>query len=56
MLGQSLNMVTYHRQYNLLKNLMGSSNQTKEALREKNDLLHNHDGNLLGKMFRNRIL
>ena len=54
MVGQSSNMVTYHRRYNLLNNLMGSSNQTKEALRES-DLLQKHDGNL-GKKFRNHIV
>ena len=54
MVGQSSNMVTYHRRYNLLNNLMGSSNQTKEALREY-DLLQKHDGNL-GKKFRNYIV
>ena len=56
MMGQSSNMLTYHRQYNLLDNLMGSSNQTKEALRKKKDLLQRHDGNLLGKKFRNHIV
>ena len=48
-LGQSSNTVTQHRRYNLLNNLMGSSNQAKEVLREKKDLLQKHDGNLLGK-------
>ena len=49
-------MVAYHRRYNLLNNLMGSSNQAKEAWREKKDLLQKHDGNLLGKKFRNEIV
>ena len=52
----SSNMLTYHRQYNLVDNLMGSSNQTKEALRKKKDLLQKHHGNLLGKKFRNHIV
>ena len=56
MVGQSSNMVTYHRQYNLLNNLMGSSNQAKKALWVKKDLLQKHDGNLLGKKFRNHIV
>ena len=56
MVGQSSNTVTYHRQYNLLNNLMGSSNQAKKALRMKKDLLQKHDGNLLGKKFRNHIV
>ena len=55
MVGQSSNTVTYHRRYNLLNNLMRSSNQTKEALRMKKDLLQKHDRNLLGKKFRNHI-
>ena len=56
MVGQSWNTVTYYRWYNLLNNLMGSSNQAKEALREKKDLLQKHDWNLLGKKFRNHIV
>ena len=32
MMGKSSNTVTYHRRYNLLNNLVGSSNQAKEAL------------------------
>ena len=56
MVGQSSNTVTYHRRYNLLNNLMRSSNQIKEALRMKKDLLQKHDGNLLGKKFRNHIV
>ena len=35
MVGQSSNTVTYHRRYNLLNNLMGFSNQAKEALKER---------------------
>ena len=35
---------------------MGSSNQAKEALREKKDLLQKHDGNLLRKKFRNHTV
>ena len=35
---------------------MGSSNQAKEALREKEGLLQMHYGNLLGKKFRNYIV
>ena len=35
---------------------MSSSNQAKEALREKKDLLQKHDENLLGKKFRNHIV
>ena len=31
--GKSSNTVTYHRRYNLLNNLMGSSNQGKEGLK-----------------------
>ena len=56
MVGQSSNTVTYHRRYNLLNNLMGSSNQAKEALKEKRDLLQKHNGNLQGKKFRNHIV
>ena len=56
MLGQSSNTVTYHRRYNLLNNLMGSSNQAKESLKEKKDLLQKHDGNLPGKKLRNHIV
>ena len=56
MMGQSSNTVTHNRQYNLLNNLMGSSNQAKEALRDKKDLLQKHDGNLLGKKFSNHIV
>ena len=56
MVGQSSNTVTYHRRYNLLNNLIGSSNQVKEALKEKRDLLQKHDGNLQGKKFRNHIV
>ena len=55
MVCQSSNTVTYHRRYNLLNNLMGFSNQAKEALKEKRDLLRKHDGNLQGKKFRNHI-
>ena len=54
--GQSSNTVTYHRRYNLLNNLKGSSNQAKETLRKKKDLLQKHDGNLLGKKFRNHTV
>ena len=39
MLGQSSNIMTYHRPYNLLNNLMVYSNQANELLREKKDLL-----------------
>ena len=46
MVGSTSNTLTYHRRYNLLNNLMGSSNLAKEAMREKKDLLQNHDGNL----------
>ena len=56
MVGQSSNMVTYHRRYNLPNNLMGSSNQVEEALMEKKDLLQKHDGNLLEKKLRNHIM
>ena len=35
---------------------MGSSNQAKEALRQKRDLLQKHDGNLPGIKFRNHIV
>ena len=35
---------------------MGSSNQAKEALREKKDLLQKNDGNLLGETGRNHIV
>ena len=31
-------------------------NQAREALREKKDILQKHDGNLLGKKFRNHIV
>ena len=34
---------------------MGSSNQAKEALWEKKDLLEQHDGNLQEKKFRNHV-
>ena len=54
--GKSSNTVTYHRRYNLLNNLMGSSNQAKEGLRGKKDLLQKHDGNLLRKKFRNYVV
>ena len=56
MVGQSSNTVIYPRQYNLLNNLMGSSNQPKEALSKKKDLLQKHDGNLLGMKSRNHIV
>ena len=56
MVGQSSNTVTYHRRYNLLNDLMGSSNQAKEALRQKKDFLQKHDGNLPGIKFRNHIV
>ena len=56
MVGQISNTVTYHRRYNLLNNLVGSLNQAREALREKKDILQKHDGNLLGKKFRNHIV
>ena len=56
MVGQSSNTVIHHRRYNLLNKWMGSSNQAKETLREKKDLLQKHDGNLLGKKFRNHIV
>ena len=56
MMGESSSTVTYHRRYNLLNNLVGSSNQAKEVLMEKRDLLRKHDVNLLGKKFRSHIL
>ena len=56
MVGQSSNTVTCHKRYNLLNNLMSSSNQAKEALKEKKNLLQKHDGNLLAKKFRNHIV
>ena len=56
MAGQSSDTVTYHRRYKLLNNLMGFSNQAKEALREKKDLLQKHDGNLLEKKFKNHFV
>ena len=56
MLGQSSNTVIYPRRYNLLNNLMGSSNQPKEVSSKKKDLLQKHDGNLLGMKFRNHIV
>ena len=56
MVSQSSNTVTYHRRYNLLNNLMGSSNQAKEAFREKKDLLQKHDRNLPGNKFTNNIV
>ena len=56
MVGQSSNTVTYHGRYNLLNNLMGSSNQPKEALKEKKDLPQKHDENLLRKKLRNYIV
>ena len=56
MMGKSSTTVTYHRQFNLLNNLVGSSNHAKEALMEKKDLLRKHDGNLLGEKFRNHIV
>ena len=37
MVGQSSNTVNFHRRYNLLNNLMGSSSQVLEALKEKKD-------------------
>lgn len=55
MVRQSSNMVPYRRRYNLVNNLMGSSNQAKEALWEKKDLLEQHDGNLQEKKFRNHV-
>ena len=54
--GQSSNTVIYPRRNNLLNNLMGSSNQPKEVLSKKKDLLQKHDGNLLGMKFRNHIV
>ena len=56
MVSQSSNTVTYHRRYNLLNNLMGSSNQAKEAFREKKDLLQKHDRNFPGNKFTNNIV
>ena len=35
---------------------MGFSNKAKEELREKKDLLKTHDGNLLGKKFKNSLV
>ena len=49
-------IVDYHRRYNLLNNLMGASNQAKEALREKEYLLQKNDGNLLGKEISSDII
>lgn len=56
MVRQSSDMVPYLRRYNLVNNLVGSSNQAKEALWEKKDLLEQHDGKLLGKKFRNYVV
>ena len=56
MVGQSSDTVIYPRRYNLLNNLIGSSNQPKEGLSKKKDLLQKHDGNLLGMKFRNHIV
>ena len=56
MVGQSSNTLTYHGQYNLLDILMDFSNEAKEALRKKKHLLQKHDGNLLGKKFRNHVV
>ena len=55
MVGQSSDTVTYNRQYKLLNNLMGFSNKAKEALTEKKDFLQKHDGNVVGKKFKNHI-
>lgn len=55
MVRQSSNMVPYRRRHNLVNNLMGLSNQAKEALWEKKDLLEQHDGNLQEKKFRNHV-
>ena len=56
MVRQSSDMVPYLRRYNLVNNLVGSSNQAKEALWEKKDLLEQHDGNLQEKKFRNYVV
>ena len=55
MVGQSSDTVTYNRQDKLLNNLMGFSNKAKEALTEKKDFLQKHDGNVVGKKFKNHI-
>ena len=56
MVRQSSDMVPYLRRYNLVNNLVGSSNQDKEALWEKKDLLEQYDGKLLGKKFKNYVV
>ena len=55
MVGQSSDTVTYNRQYKLLNNLMGFSNKANEALTEKKDFLQKHDGNVVGKKFKNHF-
>ena len=56
LLGQATSSMTYHRRYNILSALNCASQQSKEMLREKADLLQQQDKNLLGKKFREHLI
>ena len=55
LLGQSSNVITYHKRLNVLGSVMNSQNQLKSTLKEKTLLLQKHDEYLFGKKFRNHI-
>ena len=55
LLGQSSNVITYHKRLNVLGSVMNSQNQLKSTLKEKTSLLQKHDEYLFGKKFRNHI-